>query len=233
MRHAGAVRLDHVLGLMRLFLIPDGADGEAGAYVRFPFEQLLRVVAEESNKHRCVFIGEDLGTVPDGFRETAARWGIWSYRVMMFERRDDGGFKPPPDYPAEALATFNTHDLPSFKGWLTGHDLATKRGIGLDPGETDEARSQSCGALRQALSTEKTADFAAVAGFLGATPSRLVMVGIEDLLGVVDQVNVPGTVDQHPNWRQKLPVALDKWRSQPVFRDVAGAFAQAGRGTLR
>jgi 4-alpha-glucanotransferase len=235
MRHAGAVRLDHVLGLMRLFLIPEGASGD-GAYVQFPFEQLLRVVAEESNKYRCVFIGEDLGTVPDGFREIAARWGVWSYRVMTFERRHDGSFKPPSDYPAEALATFNTHDLPSFQGWLTGHDLVTKHGIGIDPGETKEARTQAHGALREALmasTADVAANFTAVAGFLAATPSRLVMVGIEDLLGVVDQVNVPGTVEQHPNWRRKLPVALEEWSRQPLFRDVANTFAQAGRSNAR
>ncbi len=95
MRHAGAIRLDHVLGLKRMFMIPRGLGAAEGAYVRFPFEQLLRVIAEESNRLRCIVIGEDLGTVPEGFRETMARWGLWTYRVMLFEREHDGRFRPP------------------------------------------------------------------------------------------------------------------------------------------
>jgi 4-alpha-glucanotransferase len=232
MRHAGAVRLDHVLGLMRLYVVPPGKSDAEGAYIRFPFERLLRVVAEESQHYRCIFIGEDLGTVPEGFRETAARWGVWSYRVMIFERRHDGSFKSPEDYPAQALATFNTHDLPSFAGWMAGHDLGLKRGLGLDPGESDEQRENSRRALQQLLSQYRGVgqpEIAAVASFLGATPSRLVTMNIEDLLGVADQVNIPGTVEQHPNWRRRLPVSLEEWEKQPLFSAVADAFERAGR----
>ncbi len=141
MRHAGAIRIDHVLGLNRTYMIPRGMGAQDGTYVRFPFEALLRVIAEESNKARCTVIGEDLGTVPEGFRDTLARFGVWGYRVMLFERDQSGSFKPPETYPAEALAAFNTHDLPTLRGWLTGHDLRVKRGLGLDPGETDEQRA--------------------------------------------------------------------------------------------
>jgi 4-alpha-glucanotransferase len=229
MRHAGAVRLDHVLGLMRLYLIPHGAS--EGAYVRYPFEQLLRVIAEESQKHRCIFIGEDLGTVPEGFRETVARWGVWSYRVMMFERRHDGSFKPPDEYPADALATFNTHDLATFSGWMSGHDLLAKRAIGLMT-ETDEDRTHDRDALRTGLAgyaEDGKDNIAAAVRFLAVSPSRLVAVSIEDLLGVADQVNIPGTTDQHPNWRRKLPVALEEWDKQPAFAEIAEAFRRAGR----
>ncbi len=116
MRHAGAVRLDHVLGLKRLFLIPHGCGAGEGAYVRYPFEATLRVIAEESNRARCIVIGEDLGTVPEGFRETLSHWGLWTYRVMLFEREHDGGFRSPEHYPAEAVATFSTHDLADLQG---------------------------------------------------------------------------------------------------------------------
>jgi len=233
MRHAGAVRLDHVLGLMRLFLIP--RHGGDGTYVRYPFEALLRVIAEESNRHHCIFIGEDLGTVPEGFRETAARWGVWSYRVVIFERWDNGEFKQPQAYPVEALATFNTHDLPTFRGWMTSHDLDVKSRLGIDPGENHDSRGHSRHMLQGALAPfgERADDFATAAAFLAATPSRLVSASIEDLLDVADQVNIPGTVDEHPNWRQKLPVPVEVWRATPTFARVAETFARNGRGNPR
>ena len=224
MRYAGAIRIDHVLGLMRLFFIPIGRPASMGTYVRYPFEDLLRVIAEESQRQCCVVIGEDLGTVPEGFRDTLAHWGIWAYRVLLFERGEGGAFKPPQDYPALALATFNTHDLPTFSGWWSGHDLTVKRGLGIDPGETDEAREQARQALGRALELR---DFASVAAYLAATPSHLVMVAIEDLLDVADQPNIPGTVDEHPNWRRKLPVALDDWGRVETFQATTEALRQA------
>jgi 4-alpha-glucanotransferase len=233
MRHAGAIRLDHVLGLNRLFLIPRGSDAGHGAYVRYPFEDTLCVIAQESNKARCIVIGEDLGTVPEGFRDTMARWGFWTYRVMLFEREQDGRFRAPGHYPAEALATFNTHDLPSFRGWMEGHDLKLKHSLGIDPGESDETRQWWQGALRRILAERapdfSSDDFAAVATVLGATPSRLVMVPLEDILGVAEQINIPGTTDQHPNWARKLPVDLEDLDQHEGLRRVAQAFEEAGR----
>ena len=237
MRHAGAIRLDHALGLKRIFMIPRGLSGIEGAYVRFPFEPLLRVVAEESNRHRCIVVGEDLGTVPEGFREMLVRWGLWSCRVMLFERERDGPFRPLEAYPAEAVVTFNTHDLPSFCGWLTGHDLQVKRTIGVDPGETGEARIRAQHALRTLLSERVPNylpdDIAAVASFLAVTPARLAVIALDDVLGVVDQINIPGTIDQHPNWRRKLPVPLEDLETHNGLRRVAHAFAQAGRSLAR
>jgi 4-alpha-glucanotransferase len=231
MRHAGAVRLDHVLGLRRLFLIPDGGDG--GAYVHFPFAPLLEVIAQESNRYHCVVIGEDLGTVPDNFREVMAHRGLWGCRVMVFERDHEGRFLPPENYPAGALATFATHDMASFRGWLEGHDLRVKRAIGLDPGESDEERARAHAALREALARWAPAhapdDIASVAAFLAATPSRLVVMSLDDVLGVREQINIPGTVDQHPNWRRKLPVAIEKLESHEILQRVAQAFKDAGR----
>ncbi len=233
MRHAGAVRLDHILGLNRVFMVPLGLPAAAGAYVRFPFLQLLHVIAEESNRCRCIVVGEDLGTVPEHFRETIARWGLWCYRVMLFEREHDARFKPPEAYPAEAVATFNTHDMSSFKGWLTSHDLAVKRGIGVDPGESDEAREWSQHMLRAMLSERGGGyapdDIAAVAAFLAVTPSRLAVVALDDVLGVLEQINIPGTVAQHANWCHKLPTTLEELKTHDGLARVAQAFAQAGR----
>src|SRR4029079_1213545 len=111
----------------------------------------LAVVAEESERCRCIVVGEDLGTVPENFRETLSAWGVWSYLVMLFERHGDGSFRRPADYPERALATFNTHDLPTFAGWMSGHDLRAKRAIGIDAGESDEERERSRLAVQAAI----------------------------------------------------------------------------------
>jgi 4-alpha-glucanotransferase len=233
MRYAGAVRLDHVLGLKRLFLIPSGMKAGQGTYVRFPFEALLAVAAQESVDCRCVVIGEDLGTVPEGFRDTLADWGLWSYQVMMFEREGDGRFRAPEAYLPNALATFNTHDLPTFAGWAADHDLAVKRNIGVDPGESYEDRARARAALRQALGLPDHAetDFSAVAAYLARAPSRLLVVEMEDVLGVLDQPNVPGTVHEHPNWRRRLPVALEDIARDRRFAVLADIMTAAGRAT--
>jgi len=211
MRHAGAIRLDHVLGLKRLYLVPHGFPPHQGAYVQMPFEALMAATALESAAHRCVVIGEDLGTVPDGFREQMADWGLWSYKVMMFEREDSGRFYDVDYYPPNALITFSTHDLSTYAGWRSFGDLNTKRGLGIDPGESDEARWHALAMLDDVLrhnSIERN-DLYAVVGFLARTRSRLLAVSLEDLLGVVDQPNIPGTIDEHPNWRQRMPVTLE------------------------
>ena len=157
-------------------------------------------------------IGEDLGTVPDGFREELRDWGIWSYMVMMFERDDHGAFRGIDHYAPDALVTFNTHDLPTFAGWQGLSDLALKRSLGIDPGESDDSRHYAIAMLRDALRHQAISSegLYAVAQFLARTQTRLLAIALEDLLGVIDQPNIPGTIDEHPNWRQRLPVAIDK-----------------------
>ncbi|MET4386306.1 4-alpha-glucanotransferase [Bradyrhizobium sp. F1.4.3] len=212
MRHAGAIRLDHVLGLKRLYLVPSGFRPDNGAYVQMPFEALLGAVAQESAAHKCIVIGEDLGTVPEGFRETMQDFGIWSYLVMMFERDDAGHFRNVDYYRPNALVTLNTHDLSTYAGWRSFSDLKMKLSLGLDPGESDQARWDALGLLDEILRQNGISanDLYSVLAFLSRTPSRLLAVSLEDLLGVIDQPNIPGTIDEHPNWRQRLPVALDK-----------------------
>lgn len=233
MRYAGAIRLDHVLGLKRIFMIPHGCPAAEGTYVRFPFEQSLRAIVEESRKARCMVIGEDLGTVPEGFRETIARWGLWTYRVMLFEREGDGRFRPPEAYPVEALATFNTHDLPTLCGWLEGHDLRTKRTLGLDPGESDETRAWARQCLETMLGEQSLPAggdrLAGIAQFLARTPSRLVAIALDDIVGALEQINIPGTFDEHPNWRRRLPVSLEDLDRNENLDAVADAFARSGR----
>jgi 4-alpha-glucanotransferase len=212
MRYAGAIRLDHVLGLKRLYLVPHGFAADNGAYVQMPFEALLAATAQESAAHRCVVIGEDLGTVPEGFRAQLADWGIWSYLVMMFERDHQGAFQGIDHYSPDALVTFNTHDLPTFAGWRTCSDLELKRSLGIDPGETDDSRKHAIAMLSDTLRRHaiENDNLYAVAHFLARTRSRLLALSLEDLLNVADQPNIPGTVDEHPNWRQRLPIAIDR-----------------------
>src|SRR4051812_39708418 len=223
MRHAGAIRLDHVLGLHRLYLVPRGFTADKGVYVQMPFEALLAATALESVEHRCVVIGEDLGTVPEGFREQLADWGIWSYQVMMFERDESGRFRGIDHYARNALVTFNTHDLSTYAGWRSFSDLKLKRSLGVDPGESDDARWHALTMLTEVLRHhgDERHDLYAVAGFLARTKSRLLAISLEDLLGVIDQPNIPGTVNEHPNWRQRLPLAID---------DIAAAIDVAALG---
>jgi 4-alpha-glucanotransferase len=232
MRYAGAIRLDHVLGLKRLYLVPHGFAANNGAYVQMPFEALLAATAQESVAHRCVVIGEDLGTVPEGFRATMAEWGIWSYQVMMFERDDRGAFCDVDHYAPNALVTFNTHDLSTYAGWRSFSDLKLKRSLGIDPGESDDARWHALTMLSEMLRHHSIDrhDLYAVAGFLAKTRSRLLAISLEDLLGVIDQPNIPGTVNEHPNWRQRLPIAIDEIARAidvPALKTATGERARA------
>jgi 4-alpha-glucanotransferase len=234
MRHAGAIRLDHVLGLKRLYLVPRGFGPDNGVYVQMPFEALLATTAQESMAHRCVVIGEDLGTVPEGFREQMADWGIWSYLVMMFERDDRGSFRGLDHYAANALVTFNTHDLSTYAGWRSFSDLALKRSLGIDPGESDDARWHALTMLTDLLrhNAIDRDDLYAVAGFLARTKSRLLAISLEDLLGVIDQPNIPGTVNEHPNWRRRLPLAIEAIAGVIDVNALKAAMEERTRATI-
>jgi 4-alpha-glucanotransferase len=232
MRHAGAIRLDHVLGLNRLYLIPDGFRTAEGAYVYFPFDAMLAVAAQESVAQNCLIIGEDLGTVPEGVSEKLGAHGIWSYRVVLFETEHDGRFKPPDRYPARALVTFTTHDLPTLRGWLECHDINTKRALGIDLAEDEQSREQSARQLRDAAEgsgAEYPVSYSAVARFLAKTPSKMVSISLEDVFDIAAQPNLPGTMSEYPNWRQRLPVDLDEFGTNKSLRDIADIMAAEGR----
>lgn len=203
MAHAGALRIDHVLGLRRIFAIPRGQPAAAGAYIEYPFEALIAILRLESHRQRCLVIGEDLGTVPPGFSETMTRSGILSYRLLWFER-DETGFKPPENYPAMALVAASTHDLPTIAGWWHGTDLEWRARLGLTAEEDRPADRKSLGA---ALGTDDPT-VAEIYSYLARSPAKLLMVQIEDVLELRDQANLPGTLDEHPNWRRRLPVDL-------------------------
>ncbi|HRO60402.1 MAG TPA: 4-alpha-glucanotransferase, partial [Burkholderiaceae bacterium] len=230
MRHAGALRIDHVMGLMRLYWVPPGATAREGAYVGYPVDEMLAIVRLESHRNRCLVVGEDLGTVPDAIRAALADAGVLSCRLLYFERDGNGEFLPPQSYPRDALVSVGTHDLPTLAGWWSGQDLQLRGQFGLFPdAEMQQAqlagraedRQRLVAALRRegllgAGAALDTGDAAApgpalvdaVHAYLARTPASLMLVQPEDWLGVVDQNNVPGTVDEHPNWRRKLPIAL-------------------------
>jgi (1->4)-alpha-D-glucan 1-alpha-D-glucosylmutase len=248
MAHAGALRIDHVMGLARLWWVPTGMDPREGAYVRYPLDDLLGIVALESHRNRCLVIGEDLGTVSDDLRARLAEAEVLSYRLLLFERRDTG-FKPPGEYPRRALVAWSTHDLPTFAGWWDGADLHARAAAGLiDAGQVG-AQSEERRAARAALvrdlaheglvpaqtSSEGALDPAladAVQAFLARTPAAVMVVQMEDVLGLVDQANLPGTIDQHPNWKRKLPLPIEEWPRDARLRRVAKQLA-ALRGGRR
>jgi (1->4)-alpha-D-glucan 1-alpha-D-glucosylmutase len=215
MAHAGALRMDHVMGLSRLYWVPDGHDPADGAYVRYPFADLLGVLALESVRQRCMVIGEDLGTVPAEVREALAEAGVLSCRLLIFERDKAGDFLPSASYPRLSLAACSTHDLPTVAGWW---------------GSTAPARQREQAALARALEREGengTDRALAMHGFLARSPAALMSVQLEDVIGVPDQANRPGTADERPNWRRKLPLALEDWAGDSRFARTAAAVSAA------
>jgi 4-alpha-glucanotransferase len=249
MRHAGAVRIDHAMGLKRLFWIPEGAAPAEGAYVRYPFADLARIIALESERHRCLVIGEDLGTVPRGFRPAMQRAGMMSCRVLYFERERDGEFVPPEAYPRQALVSVSTHDLPTIRGFWTYRDWKWRDLLGRFPDEDalHSARAerdrdrilllralQRAGLLPAGIDPEQPPDepsdelVLAVHRYLAATPGQLVMVQLEDALGEEEQPNLPGA-DEHPNWRRRLGRSLEAIADEPMVARIAETMAAAGR----
>jgi 4-alpha-glucanotransferase len=248
--HAGALRIDHAMSLYRLFWIAHGFSAGDGAYVRYPFAELVRTIVELSQHRHAIMIGEDLGIVPDGFRAAMHAADIQSYRVLFFEKNGDI-FLPAAAYPREALACVTTHDTQTFAGWWSAHDLATRADIGMLsiaslPGElaarAHERRRllgllESHGLLPRELAPVMRAEVepdaalpealaVAVHRFIARTPSRLVAVSADDLAGAVDQVNIPGTVNEHPNWRRKLGVTLEEIADHPLFVAVTSALGE-------
>ncbi|MGC0097065.1 4-alpha-glucanotransferase, partial [Ralstonia pseudosolanacearum] len=272
----GGVRIDHVLGLMRLWVIPDGARALDGVYLRYPLRDLLRLIALESWRNRCIVIGEDLGTVPAGLRAQLADAGLLGMRILWFERDDarpEAPFRPPQAWSPASVAMTSTHDLPTVAGWWTGHDLHWQARLGLLPigmNET-EARTrrmadrralvgafaqhhrttvptagddaaQRIAALQTALAQARTAppaqvdtllaatagDFATAAlAYAAAAPVPLAISPMEDLLGLLEQPNLPSTIETHPNWRRRLSAPAAGLLAAPAIRARLAALARS------
>ena len=243
---AGALRIDHVVGLMRQFWVPARMTPATGAYVSYPVDDLLGIVALESERNCCLVVGEDLGTVPTEMRTALREHGMLSHRVLYFEKHwhDDGSFMRPVELPVESLVTVSTHDLPTFAGYWTGHDLDVRASLGLISGEvlaehrgarqTDRARLMQVLA-REGLVSEQDAHpgtdpsldtlSLAVHRYIARSKCRLMSVQMEDVLGLEDQVNLPGTVSEHPNWRRRLPLDVEDWRADRRLERLAEAIS--------
>jgi 4-alpha-glucanotransferase len=223
-RHSGALRIDHVLGLFRLFWIPDGTSGEHGAYVRYPTNDLLGILALESVRNRAIVVGEDLGTVPPEVPRALEDWGILSSKVMLFERGEHGSFNPPSSYQELALATANTHDMAPIAGYWSGVDVEIRERVGLTEAaaaeeerrnrEVDRRQLRARLVEEHLLSTDSDPSSAELRGAVHAmmcrTPSRLVGLSLDDVAGETQPVNVPGVgPDQYPSWSRKMRDPLD------------------------
>ncbi|MCR4300453.1 MAG: 4-alpha-glucanotransferase, partial [Sulfuricaulis sp.] len=243
MRNSGALRIDHVMGLMRLFWVPEAGGPADGTYVHYPFDDLLGILALESRRNNCLVVGEDLGTVPDEVRTKLAALGVLSYRLLYFEKDEKGDFRPPVTYPAQALVAVSTHDLPTLSGYWHGEDLSERDALGHFPSEADRdkqvvGRATDRARLLLALdrdkllppgltvhpvsSPEMTPELAcAIHDYLAHAPSKIMLVQIEDVLGQRRQVNMPGTSDERPNWRYKIGVDLEDLMLDTRWRELA------------
>jgi len=246
MQYGGMLRVDHALGLFRLYWIPEGKSGSEGAYVRYPPDELLAILALESVRHQVMVVAEDLGTVTPEIRRKFAQAGLLSYRLLMFEKPSGKGYRTPKRFPEQALASVNTHDLPTLRGFWSGRDIETKEQIGLYPSVSHIAqdrvtRTQDRQALLKALNQQRllpkgTSTRAeevpqlsnelcqATYAYLARTPCRVVATSLEDLLGEVDTPNVPGAPEgAYPVWQCKLSRPFEEWQYDPELLKFAEA----------
>jgi 4-alpha-glucanotransferase len=243
-----------VMSLNRLYWIPSGMAATDGTYVNYPFADLLRLVALESQRHGCAIVGEDLGTVPEGFRETMRSANVLSYRIFVFERDRDGSFVPPVRYPALAAASAATHDIATLKGFWLGADIAWRRRLGLYPDEAAQEaeaaeRSRDRRLLLKALvregllATDQLGNFFSATGepvystelghailaYLARSQARLMLVQLEDVVSETEQANLPGTTDAHPNWCRHLSRTLEDIEASGALRELAQLIKEARR----
>jgi len=246
MRHFGALRLDHVMALYRQWWVPVGLGANEGGYVHYPHDDLMSVLALESERHCCLVVGEDLGTVPPEMSHAMAERAVYSYRVLLFEKHADGSFLRPDEYPRRAIATVTTHDLPTLSGYWSASDIALRQRLALYPSEdvrtqVEHERGRDRVALLAALSaaglepaTSETAAGSygeafsrAVHVYLARSSAALVALQAEDLVGMTDPVNVPGTNAEHANWQRKMECSVEDFlSSEPVrhlLQDVQAA----------
>ena len=229
LRHAGGLRIDHALGLNRLWVLPDGASPLEGAYLVNPLKDLLRLCALESHRARAIIIGEDLGVVPDGLRDTLETHGLLGMRVLPFEREKDGALRSPDSWDPLAAAMTSTHDLAPVAGWWKGRDIEWRGRLGAD-GDREAERQERADYREAFWSAAVEAGVAsgdpppadapdaavdASVAYAATSACELALIPVEDLLGLDEQPNLPGVVEVHPNWRRRLPAATENLLEEP------------------
>ncbi len=222
LRHAGGLRIDHAMGLFRLFWIPLSAEPKDGAYVRSHAADLLSIVALESQRAKAIIVGEDLGTVEDETREQLAAKHILSYRLLWFEKT------PPSHFPERALAAVTTHDLPTIAGLWSGSDLHAQKHLGLSPNEagTADIRSRIKRLTRSAEKTPAAVVVARVHQALSHAPSRILTATLDDAMAVEERPNIPATTDEWPNWCLALPKPIESLKPSRLARQIAKALGR-------
>jgi (1->4)-alpha-D-glucan 1-alpha-D-glucosylmutase len=247
MRHGGVLRIDHALGLFRMFWVPQGGTGKDGVYVRTYVDEILAVLALESVRRKVMVVGEDLGAVTPAIRQKLDAAGLLSYRLLFFERETGGAMTPPHAYPEQALVAATTHDLPTLKGFWAGRDITIKQAGGLYPRKEDfeqdrRLRVEDRQRLWKALQRENlcSADpipaslsddmLLAMYRYLARTPSRLLIVQLEDLLAELDTPNLPGAPESaYPSWRVRIGRELTAWLKDPAILRFAKAMQRERR----
>ncbi len=237
MAKCGVLRIDHALGLLRSYWLPD--DGSPGGYVTQPLEALLAIITIEAHRAGCLVVGEDLGLVPDGFREAMNTSGLYSYAVWQFETTGTGEILPADTLPPYSLACFGTHDTPTLNGFWHGTDIEWWHRVGwLNSGDRaarHSHRARQRTSLREICdipATARTPEVAeAVHGRLAGSPAALVSVQLDDVFTELEAQNLPGTINEHPNWRRRLNVPVEEMAQSPVLRHIADVMTiQRGHG---
>lgn len=249
MRAVAALRIDHAMTLFRLWWVPQGMTSAQGAYVHYPLDDLIAILALESQRNECLIIGEDLGTVPEEVRRAMEQYRLYHYKVLLFEHHPDGRFKTPGEYVVHALATVTTHDLPTLRGWWESHDIELRDRLNLYPNEAIKqnvyaARVRERFGMMRALNEQRLwywqdheplpeyspALARAMHAYLGLSASNVAMLQIEDLIGMTDAVNVPGTDREHANWQRKVTQDTAEIFARAEVQDMLTAMNRARKG---
>jgi 4-alpha-glucanotransferase len=223
MRNTGGIRLDHAMSMRRLWVIPEGAPASLGAYLDYPVKELMRLTALEAFRHKAVVIAEDLGTVPHNFRQQLKQIGFAGMRVLWFERTARGEFLPPDRWNSDACALTTTHDLPTLVGWWRERDIDWRAKLSLDAIAERKARHErgvdrrrlwralkraKCAQGEQPPQNEPKRMLEGALRYVTKSKCALALFPLEDIAGLVEQPNLPGTVGVHPNWRRRYPSRL-------------------------
>lgn len=236
MRHASILRIDHVLGMNRSYWLPD--NGALGGYIKQPFESILAVIAIEAERANTAVVGEDLGLVPDGFRDTMRGRGLYSYSVLQYDKDEAGEFKPHAQLNPQTLACFSTHDTPTLKGFYKKTDIAWWQKLGwVEPQKLNAVWQQRDKEIETILTTakqRKPGDYVSfrdgINAILATSPATMVAISNDDIFELAEAPNLPGTIHEHPNWRRRNPIKVEEFANNDKLKNIGTLMRNAKRG---